>query len=53
VHVISAANDDFIRYFKIKLNKVENRIISIKIVTNRNIKSGWGDYKFKEDYDKD
>ena len=47
VCVIETNSDDFIRYFKVRYNKVENRITQIKIVTNKSIKNGWGDGKIK------
>jgi len=42
VHIIEAANDDFIRYFKLRYHTEENRITSMRVVTNRNVKNGYG-----------
>jgi hypothetical protein len=47
IHLIETGDDDFIRYFKVRYHKDEKRITQIKIVTNRNIKNGWGDSKIK------
>lgn len=47
MHVVDTNSDDFIRYFKVKHNVLENRVTQIKIVTNKNIKNGWGDAKIK------
>jgi len=46
VHTIETSNDDFIRYFKLRYNTEENRITTIRIVTNRNIKNGYGESKY-------
>lgn len=47
--MIDTNSDDFIRYFKVKHNFLENRVTQIKIVTNKNIKNGWGDAKIKRE----
>jgi len=47
VHTIDTSHDDFIRYFKVKYNSAESRITGIKIVTNRNVKNGFGDNKIR------
>lgn len=47
VHVIDTSHDDFIRYFKLRHSAREGRITSIKIVTNRGVKNGWGDGKIR------
>ena len=49
VHVIDSSHDDFIRYFKLRQHTEEGRITSVKIVTNRGVKNGWGDSKIKEE----
>jgi hypothetical protein len=49
VHVIGTSNDDFIRYFKLRYHLRENRVTSIKVVTNRGVKNGWGDGRIKEE----
>jgi hypothetical protein len=49
VHVIDTSHDDFIRYFKLRHHTEEGRITSVKIVTNRGVKNGWGDSKIKEE----
>jgi hypothetical protein len=49
VHTISTSHEDFIRYFKLRYNFLENRITSLKIVTNRGVKNGWGDHKIKSE----
>jgi hypothetical protein len=55
IHTIDTSHDDFIRYFKLRYHTLEQRITSIKIVTNRNVKAGFGDNKIKgeEQYEHD